>query len=254
MFTDRFLRRRRETLTDAERAVLEASVAKTATIEPRKLVVEAGAPLTQSTLLVEGHMCRYIDDRNGFRQLVAIHVPGDFVDLHGYPLQRLDHDVATLTATTVAIVPHRSLDAIIERYPVLARKLWYSTMIDAAVHRAWLFRLGRLDAGGRIAHFLCEMSMRLEAVGLSDGQRFTLGLTQSDIAEICGLTSVHTNRVLRTLREENIAIFRSSRVEILDPQRLRRLGQFDPGYLYLDDEAWTLPLPNPGGGRGAVGL
>lgn len=243
MFTDKYLRRRKETLSDAERVVLEDSVAKVVELPPRKVVVEAGALLSQSTLLVDGFMCRYIDDRNGFRQLVAVHVPGDFVDLHGYPLRRLDHDVAALTMTTVAIVPHGSLDRIIEQYPAMARKLWYSTMIDAAIHRAWLFRLGRLDAGGRIAHFLCEMSARLEAVGLSDGRRFALGLTQADLAEICGLTSVHTNRVLRTLREENIVTLRSSQVEIHDPARLRRLGQFDAAYLYLDDAApWASPV------------
>lgn len=243
MFTDKYLRRRKETLTDAERVVLEDSVAKAVELPPRKVVVEAGTLLSQSTLLVDGFMCRYIDDRNGFRQLVAVHVPGDFVDLHGYPLRRLDHDVAALTMTTVAIVPHGSLDRIIEQYPAMARKLWYSTMIDAAIHRAWLFRLGRLDAGGRIAHFLCEMSARLEAVGLSDGRRFALGLTQADLAEICGLTSVHTNRVLRTLREENIVTVRSSQVEIHDPARLRRLGQFDAAYLYLDDAApWASPV------------
>lgn len=243
MFTEKFLRRRKETLTDAERGVLEDSVAKVIKLDARKVVVEAGAPLLQSTLLVEGFMCRYIDDRNGFRQLVAVHVPGDFVDLHGYPLRSLDHDVATLTPTTVATVLHGSLDGIVEQYPAMARKLWYSTMIDAAIHRAWLFRLGRLDAGGRIAHFLCEMSARLEAVGLSDGRRFTLGLTQADLAEICGLTSVHTNRVLRTLREENIITLRSSQVDIHDPERLRRLGQFDAAYLYLDNIApWASPV------------
>ncbi|KRB86810.1 Crp/Fnr family transcriptional regulator [Sphingomonas sp. Root710] len=245
MFTDKYLRRRKETLTDAERAVLEDGVAKVVELPPRKVIVEAGETLSQSTLLVDGFMCRYIDDRNGFRQLVAVHVPGDFVDLHGYPLRRLDHDVAALTTTTVAIVPHGALDRIVEQYPAMARKLWYSTMIDAAVHRAWLFRLGRLDAGGRIAHFLCEMSARLEAVGLSDGRRFALGLTQADLAEICGLTSVHTNRVLRTLREENIVTLRSSQVEIHDPARLRRLGQFDAAYLYLDDTTpWASPVGN----------
>ncbi|RVT90372.1 Crp/Fnr family transcriptional regulator [Sphingomonas crocodyli] len=235
MITDKFLRRRRGAkLTPQERETLEAAVSNIREIPSRQIVVEAGRTLGRSTLLIEGLMCRYRDDRNGLRQLVAVHVPGDFVDLHGYPLKTLDHDVATLTAARIAEIPHRSLDEICARQPDLAKKLWYATLLDAAIHREWLFRLGRLDAAGRIAHFLCETNARLEAVGLSDGRSFDLTITQNDLAEICGLTSVHINRVMRSLREENIMSFRSSRVQIQDLEGLRRRGQFDPDYLYLD--------------------
>lgn len=245
MFTDRFLRHRRGTvLTQEERAALEAGVAEVKTIPPREIIVHSGEPLSHSTLLIEGFMCRYLDDRRGLRQLVAIHVPGDFVDLHAYPLHSLEHDVASLTMATIANVPHAALDAMLDGRPDFARKLWYSTLLDAAIHRAWLFRLGRLDAGGRIAHFLCETNARLQAVGLSDGHSFALGITQTDLSEICGLTSVHINRVMRSLRTEGVVSFRSSLVEIHDLARLQRQGEFHPDYLYLDAEALAAtPVP-----------
>lgn len=238
MYTDRFLQhRRRGALDDDEREWLEAAISDVRDVRAREIIVHAREPLSQSILLVDGFMCRYHDDRNGLRQLVAIHVPGDFVDLHAYPLQTLDHDVASLTPATIATVPHSALDQILRERPTMARKLWYATLLDAAIHRAWLFRLGRLDAGGRVAHFVCETDARLQAVGLSDGKSFALGLTQADLSEICGLTSVHINRVMRVLREEGIMSFRSSLVEIHDPARLKRRAQFDPYYLYLDDGA-----------------
>jgi len=238
MFIDRFLRGRRGAqLDEAERARLEAAITEVRTFEPRARLVRAGERLTHSTLLIEGFLCRFIDDRRGLRQLVAFHVPGDFVDLHGYPLQTLDHGIATLTAATIASVPHEALAAIERDAPEMARKLWFATLLDAAIHRAWLFRLGRLDAVGRVAHFLCETNARLVLAGLSDGKRFALGLTQNDLAEICGLTNVHVNRVVRALREEHLCLFRASLVEIPDPQRLAARGQFDPAYLYIDERA-----------------
>lgn len=247
MFTERFLRSRRGVrLEAAERALLEAAISEVRVVEPRTRLVRAGEDLSQSTLLIEGFMCRYLDDRKGLRQLVAIHVPGDFVDLHGYPLKRLDHDIATLTAATVATVPHEALEAIERVAPELARKLWFATLLDAAIHRAWLFRLGRLDAIGRVAHFLCETNARLAVAGLSNGRRFALGITQNDLAEICGLTDVHVNRVMRALREEGLCQFRSSLVEIPDINRLAVRGQFDPAYLYIDDQAADA-LARPGG-------
>jgi CRP-like cAMP-binding protein len=234
MFTERFLRDRRGIdLDSSERAMLEEAIAEVRTLGPRETIVRAGERLEQSTLLIEGFMSRYIDDRRGLRQLVAVHVPGDFVDLHAYPLKTLDHDVATMTAAAVAIVPHTALDRIKAEMPALVIKLWFATLIDAAIHRAWLFRLGRLDALGRVAHFLSETNARLISAGLSDGRRFALGLTQNDLAEICGLTSVHVNRIMRQLREERLCTFRSSLVEIPDPEKLARRGEFDPAYLYI---------------------
>ncbi|WP_232493364.1 Crp/Fnr family transcriptional regulator [Novosphingobium kaempferiae] len=242
MFTDRFLRFKRGMSLDAnERLLLETSIDEVRTVDARRIVIRSRTRLQESTLLVEGFMSRYIDDRNGMRQLVAIHVPGDFVDLHAYPLQTLDHDVATMTSATIAIVRHEALDAIIHEQPQMSRKFWFSTLIDAAIHRAWLFRLGRLDAVGRIAHFLCETNARLFSAGLSDGRRFALPLTQTDLAEICGLTNVHVNRVMRQLREAKVCVFRSSLVEILDIEQLVKLGQFDPDYLYLEDPDPVLP-------------
>lgn len=240
MFMDRLLANRRGVnLTDAERALLEGTISEVRTIEARQTIVHAEKKVDVSTMLIEGIMSRYIDDRRGLRQLVAVHVPGEFVDLHAFPMRRLDHSIGTLTPCTVAIVPHAALKEVIDSRPELARKLWFSTLIDAAMHRAWLFRLGRLDAAGRVAHFLCEMNARLQAVGLSDGHRFALSITQADIAEICGLTTVHTNRVLRQLREAGLCQIRASLVEILDPAQLIRRADFDPQYLYLEPVAPT---------------
>ena len=110
-------------------------------------------PIGVSTYLIEGFICRYMDDREGVRQLVAVHVAGDFVDLHGYPLKRLDHDVATLGPCRIALVRHEALDKLVSDRPNLTKLLWFSTLLDAAMHREWIFRLGRLDAVARVGHF-----------------------------------------------------------------------------------------------------
>jgi len=241
MFMERFLVNRRGVeLSVEERVLLEDAISEVRTVEPRRTLVEAGKSVSFSTYLMEGTLSRFIDDKKGLRQLVAVHVPGEFVDLHAYPMHQLDHSIGSLTSVTVAIVPHSALEEILNPRPELARKLWFSTLVDGAMHRAWLFRVGRLDAVGRVAHFLCEMNARLEAVGLSDGRRFALALTQSDIAEVCGLTTVHTNRAFRQLREARLCQMRASLVEIEDPAGLARRGDFNPYYLYLTPRSTAL--------------
>ncbi|EIZ78105.1 crp fnr-family transcriptional regulator [Novosphingobium sp. Rr 2-17] len=237
--TERFLRNRRNvTLTIDERARLERSVAEVRYLKSRVCAVRAGERLDRSLLLVEGIMCRYIDHR-GLRQIVAIHVPGEFVDLHAHPFKAVEYSIDTLINAIVAVVPHEALDEIGRDQPALERKLWHSILLDASIHQAWLFRLGCLDAIGRVAHFLCETNVRLLSAGLSNGLQFRLALTQADLAEICGLTSVHVNRVIRQLREDRLCTFRSGIVDIHDLEHLKHRAKFDATYLYAGDPHGT---------------
>lgn len=239
--TERFLARRTKTLTPEERTALESAVTGTREIGARATLLRQGDKLSQSTLLIDGLMGRYLDDRQGSRQLIALHLPGDFVDLHAFPLGYLDHDVAALTPVTTATFSHRALREVLERTPSLWLKLWFSTMLDAAMHRQWVFRLGRLDAVSRLANFMCELYLRFTAIGVATADGFPLPLTQTDIAEMCGLTHIHVNRVLRQLREERMLEVRSGQVTILDRPALERRGQFDPAYLYLNDDVAAGP-------------
>jgi CRP-like cAMP-binding protein len=235
MLTKNFLRcRRRNELSGEEKQALEDAVSQLRPYGARSVIARENVALHESNLLVEGMVGRYMTARNGEQQLVAVHVVGDFLDLHGFPLKQLDHNVVAITPVKLAMVPHGNLLKLTSTHPHLMRLLWFSTLLDAAIHREWIFKLGRLDAIGRVAHFFCEMNVRLKIVGLSDGLSFDLPMTQSDLADACGLTSVHVNRVLRQLREGKLLTFTKSHAVILDLAGLSRTGEFDPTYLYLD--------------------
>lgn len=218
-------------LEQREREWLDSSIVEIRKIPARNHITRSGEPLNNCSILLEGIISSHIDDRQGLRQVTALHFAGDFIDLDGFYFQTIDYDLSTVTAASLAIIPHEALDEIMIAQPALARKFSSAKMADAAILRGWLFRLGRLDAVGRIAHFLCETNFRLMAAGLSDGRRFALGITQSDLAEICGLTNIHVNRVMRQLREEKLCVFRSSIVEIYNSEKLAARGQFKPPYL-----------------------
>lgn len=238
MLTDLFLKGRlRHDLSDEEKRALENAVARTVDLEPRKILVERGERIENSYFIVEGSMLRHLDDQKGERQLVGVNIVGDFVDLHGFVMKRLDHSVGSLGAVKVAQVPHKAITELVEGYPHLARALWFSTLLDAAMHREWLFRLGRLNAEGRIAHLICELIERLRLVERYDGRHFPIPLLQRDFAEACGVTTVHANRSFRTLRERGLLIAQGDgKIEILDEAGLRKLAQFSPDYLYGEGE------------------
>jgi CRP-like cAMP-binding protein len=233
MLTEKFLLgRHRNELSEVEAGVIESSVGSIVRFGARESLVRRGERVDRSMLLIEGFICRYMDGLDGDRQLVALHVAGDFVDLHGYPMRQLDHDVATITACTVAIFPHQAVEQMVVGHPNLGRLLWFSTLLDAAMHREWIFRLGRLGAIGRMAHLFAELGMRLKMVNIGDGLNFPLPLQQTDLASACGITTVHTSRVLRELRERKIVSFSGGQVTVHNLDALHAVGEFDDGYLY----------------------
>lgn len=233
MITDKFLAGRvRHGLSADDLAVLDSAISETRTLAAGEEIVRRGQRVDNSTYLIEGYMIRSVMDREGGRQILGLHVPGDFLDLHAFPLKRLDHDVAAVGEAKIGVVPHRRLKQIVAERPNLTRILWYSTLLDAATHREWIFRLGRLDALGRVAHFLCETELRLRFVGLSDGTSFPLPLSQREIAEVCGITAVHMSRTMTTLRKLELITLEGGSARLIDRDGLAELAEFDGDYLY----------------------
>jgi CRP-like cAMP-binding protein len=226
--------RARDLIGSEEEEVLRASVSEIHEYPEGRTIVRTGTTLSASTLLIDGIVCRYKDLADGQRQIMELHVAGDFVDLHGFLLKQLDHNVGAMTPIRVASVPHDRLRQITEEHPHLARILWFSTLLDAAIHREKILSIGRRSAAARIAHLLCELFVRSRIVGLADESSYPLPITQSDLADTTGLTSVHVNRMLRRLRDDGLATVRGGRVTIHDWDGLQKVAEFDPSYLHLE--------------------
>ena len=229
--------RARDDVSEVEESLIRSFVSPATEIAAKKTIIRAGDRLSRSTLLLEGMMCRYKDLANGSRQITELHVAGDFVDLHSFTLKRLDHNIMAMTPCVIATVDHADLKRMTEEAPHLTRLYWFTTNLDAAVHREWELSLGRRTAISRTAHLFCELQVRLGIVGLADDKGFDLALTQVDLAECLGMTPVHMNRTLKDLRDQDVVEFRNRRVVIRDLARMRRIAEFSTEYLSLDQEA-----------------
>jgi len=230
--TGRFLMGRlRSAMTDAEKQLVEDLIEGEHDLGGGEIIARRGAECANSTILIEGFAIRVIE-RGGQNHIVSLQVPGDFIDLHGFALKRLDHDLCTLGPAKVGRVSHARLRDVIGRQPHLARLLWFSTLLDSAIHREWICKLEELGAAQRVAHVFCEICRRLEMVGL-DGQRgFSLPLTQAQLASMCGTTAVHMSRALRRLRNETGATFRHGCLDLPEPAALVAYCEYDASYLY----------------------
>jgi len=226
----------RDQLSPDEKVVLESAVARIREVGADEDIVRDGARLSESSLLLEGFAARYKIMANGRRQITAIHVAGDFVDLHSFLLKTIDHGVLALTPCRIAVVPHVAIERITEEHPHLSRMLWLSTLIDGAIHREWLVAMGRRSAAGHMAHLICELFLRLRAVRLTQGNTFQIPITQVELGDTLGLSTVHVNRVLQELRGEELIRWQGNTVSILDWERLKKAAEFTPTYLNVEHE------------------
>ena len=219
-------------LTDRERqAVLAACKDETTIPAGGNLTTEGDHPC-HSTVILEGWACRYkiVGDK---RQIMSFHIPGDWADLHSYFIRTMDHSVGAVTDCRIARIPHATIRRLIEEHPRLAQLLWRDTMVDSAVFREWVVNLGARDALQRMAHLLCEVRTRLNSVGLIDGHELELPLTQVDLADSIGVSTVHANRVIQELKRRGLVEPHRGAVKITDWFGLLKVADFDPTYLHL---------------------
>jgi len=230
--TGRFLLGRlRHAMGEREKEIVESLLGDVCSFPGQVTIQARGELCTHSTMLLEGYMMRTIEDR-GRRFVVGLHVPGDFVDLHGFALKRLDHDIVSLGPVKVGFAPHERIGGVLENHPHLARLLWFATLLEAAIHREWILKLEQLTAAKRVAHVFSELWHRLDLVGLGRMDGLRTPLVQADLADMCGTTTIHMNRALGQLKKEGIAEFRRGTLYVHDRTRLEAFGEFDPDYLY----------------------
>lgn len=202
-------------------------------------LVREGQRTTDCALLLKGFAFRHKLLRNGARQIISIHIPTEFVDLQNGLLEFADHNVQCLNPCEVAIIPRAALMSVADERPAVRMAMWIETLIDASIFREWVVNVGRRDSRTRIAHLLCELASRLDKIGLNHDGMVDFPLTQEQLADCTGLTPVHTNRTLQTLRRDGLIQLNARSLSILDWDKLREVGDFDE--LYLHHEGMKLP-------------
>jgi CRP-like cAMP-binding protein len=223
------------TLNDDERQALEKLPMQAVSIRADQDIVREGDRPSRSCLILSGFACIYKVTPTGKRQIVSFTIPGDIPDLQSLHLRVLDNSISTISPCSVGFITHEALRDVCERFPRITAAFWRQTLIDAAILREWVMNVGRREAYSRIAHVMCELLVRLRALGLAGDRFCDLPITQGEFADAIGVTNVHMNRVLQQLRANGLIELSGDRLNILDWDKLKEVGEFDPAYLHLEN-------------------
>jgi CRP-like cAMP-binding protein len=219
------------------RTALENLPIQVAKFEANQNIVRAGDRPSRCFLIRDGFACSYKTTGEGTRQILNFYISGDIPDLQSLHLNVLDHSISAITPCAIAFIPHQALHDLCERHYRITSALWRETLVDAAIFREWIVNTGKREAYTAMAHLLCEMVVRLRAVGLAQDHHCDLPFTQAELADAVGISTVHANRVIQDLRGAGLITLAKRTLTVLDWDGLKGAGDFDPTYLHLKPRA-----------------
>lgn len=223
-------------LSADDRAALTQLTRNSRIVEARRDLISEGDKPRFVHLMLDGWACRYKTLPDGKRQIVSLFVPGDFCDVNVYILKQMDHSIGAITRLKVAMIGADEMNALTSGRPRITQALWWHELVTAAIQREWTLNLGQRSAYERLAHLLVELYLRLNVIGRARDGRCDFPLTQNDLADATGLTSVHVNRTLQELRKDRLIELERKQLQILDLPRMMDVAMFNANYLHLDHE------------------
>ncbi|GAA4018956.1 Crp/Fnr family transcriptional regulator [Sphingomonas swuensis] len=227
----------RHPLDEEDRDALRNLPCTVQVANPNQYLIHEGQLAGRCSFLLSGFAIRYKIVAGDRRQIVAILIRGDFVDLQNSMLGFADHSVQMLTRGKIASVSSRNLWALVRARTNIAEALWFDTSLDTAVLHEWLASLGRRDARSRIAHLLCEFAVRMKVAGLATGVECGLPMSQEQLADTIGLAPAYVNRTLKQLEDDGLIYRVTPRsITIADWDELSEVGDFTSDYLHLAAE------------------
>ncbi|MGN6489852.1 MAG: Crp/Fnr family transcriptional regulator [Devosia sp.] len=174
---------------------------------------------------------------NGKRQIVSVLLPGDLTEPFGALPPMVMYSLRAVTPVEAGLIDPAQLRAAAEASPSLGQALWQDLLVSAADAHDRVVTLGSLDAVERVGHLFCELHSRLSAIGLVKAGEFEMPMTQADIADLLGLSTVHVNRCMQELRATGMLSLSRGCAKVHDIEALASASMFESRDHYLKPHA-----------------
>lgn len=213
-------------LTEEEGRAAENLLHRVDTISRGADFLTEGQTVTDVFIVLSGWAMRYCLTSDGRRQITNIALPGDIIGYNGALLGTSSFSAAALNQLSVAAVDAGQLSRAVSSQPGLSRAMAWHAAGENVGLRNQVLRLGRLTAEQRVAHFICEIWVRLSQVDMIEMGVAHFPMTQSELADTLGLSLVHTNRQLQALKKVGLVTLQRDRLVVPDVAVVAELGNY----------------------------
>ena len=161
-------------------------------------------PIKHIHVLLEGWAYKYKLLADGRRQILRVHLPGEICDLEKVFCDDPAFGVMAVSDCRVATISFDWIKQAVSERPAIRDLFWSMTAFESMTMNEQVVSLGRRTARERAAFLLCDLVERLQALGQALDGSFRLPLTQIDLGDHLGLSTVHMNRVLQELKGDRL--------------------------------------------------
>lgn len=221
-------------LTADEQAALSRLEDRERQLRRGNILVRENDRLSELFILKAGMMMSYVILDDGSRQILRFLFPGDMLAVSALIYRNSPETIVALTSCTVCPFDRTMMTALVSEHPRLSAIIMVLNQMERIALTDRLAALGRSSAKARVAAVLLEIRNRIRAYDKSITDTFVLGLTQEEIGDATGLTSVHVNRMLRQLEEEKLIARENGRVRLLNEATLARAANYVDRFSGLD--------------------
>jgi CRP/FNR family transcriptional regulator, anaerobic regulatory protein len=197
-------------------------------IERSEVLIEQDVSRGGLYTLLDGIMMRYLTLEDGRRQIVNFMFPGDLIGLQAAFGEPACHSVEALLASRLCVFDSARYHELVIAQPSLGYDITWLAAKEESALEEHLMALGRRSARERVAYLAVWLLERARGTCMATGSnRLEVTITQAQIADMLGLSLVHTNRTIKALGREGLVLWRQNAIEIADLSVAARFAHYD---------------------------
>lgn len=197
-------------------------------VERGEVVIEQDVTRGGLFTLLDGMMMRYRSLEDGRRQVVNFMFPGDLIGLQGAFGEAATHSVEALVPSRLCVFEHKHYHELVVAQPSLGYDITWLAAKEETALEEHLVALGRRSARERVAYLAVWLLQRARGTCMADSHnRLEVTITQTQIADMLGLSLVHTNRTIKALERSGTVLWRSGSITVPDLAVAAELAHFD---------------------------
>jgi CRP/FNR family transcriptional regulator len=221
-------------LNEAERRALARLEESQRKVKRGVIIQRTNEPVNELFVLRHGRVMSYIILPDGSRQILRVYFPGDFIGSASTIYSKAPESLVALADSVLCPFDKAGLRVLLEEYPRVAALMFVLSQTERVALTDRLASLGRTSAKARVAAFLLDIIHRLRVMDDDVTDTFDLKLTQEEIGDAVGLTSVHVNRMVRQMETEGLIARSDGLYTILDEKKLTEIGHYTDRYSDLN--------------------